>query len=171
MYSNFPVGQDDTHVALLMYGNDPRTVFDLTEYNHQKSIDNRLLQITYPGSTEKLLGEGLVAAKQTVFDVSARPGAHHVLVIIAAGNSTDDVREPSRVLRDSGVVIFCVGIGGEVDMTQLRDVVSYPEEDHLVHINRSDQVEAMLSPTVQNIRKGNQPLLTLKVPQSKRLQL
>ena len=154
LYSNFPIGEDSTHVALVVYGRDSLVVFNLIENTDKESIDKMLLYTGNPSSDGSFMGRGLKTVKEKVFEVSARPGGHQVLVVLVAEKSLDDVRTPSRILRDEGVKTFCIGIGDKVDVDQLRDIVSVPEEDHLAATS-SDQLGKLLSPMVQNIRKGN----------------
>ena len=153
VYSNFPIGEDATHIGLVVYGKDSRVVFNLINNKDKESVDSKVLSTTYPDSDESLLGEGLRTAKGAVFDVSARPGGHKVLVLLAAGTTNDETKITSRALRDNGVMIFAIGIGKMVDINQLRDIVSSPEEEHLA-ITNVEALDRLLSPTVQNIRKG-----------------
>ena len=153
LYSNFPISEDAAHVGFVIYGKEPHVVFDLIEHEDKQNVDSKLLTATSPISDGNFLGQGLMTAKRSVFDVSARPGGHQVLVILAAGKSKDDTTVPSRTLRDNGVTIFGIGIGNKVDVNQLRDIVSAPEENNLAITNLED-LENLLSPTVQNIRKG-----------------
>ena len=153
LYSNFPIGEDSTHVALVVYGKDPHVVFNLIGNTDKESVDKKLLSTANPSSDANFMGRGLKTVKENVYEVSARPGGHQVLVVLVAGKSLDDVKTPSRLLRDEGVEIFCVGIGDKVDVEQLRDIVSVPEEDHLAAASPG-QLGNLLSPMVQNIRKG-----------------
>ena len=154
LYSNFPMGEDSTHVALVVYGKDSLVVFNLIGNTDKESIDKKVLYTANPSSDGNFMGRGLKAVKEKVFEVSARPGGHQVLVVLVTGKSLDDVQAPSRILRDEGVKIFCIAIGDKVDVDQLRDIVSVPEEDHLAATS-SEQLGKLLSPMVQNIRKGN----------------
>lgn len=160
LYSNFPIGEDSTHVALVVYGKDPHVVFNLIGNTDKESVDKKLLSTANPSSDTNFMGRGLKTVKEKVYEVSARPGGHQVLVVLVAGKSLDDVKAPSRLLRDEGVKIFCVGIGDKVDVEQLRDIVSVPEEDHLAAAS-SGQLGNLLSPMVQNIRKGK-PIETFR---------
>lgn len=153
VYSNFPIGEDATHIGLVVYGKDSRVVFNLINNNDKESVDSKVLRATYPSSDESLLGEGLRTAKEAVFDVSARPGGHQVLVLLAAGKSNDETKATSRALRDNGITIFGIGIGNMADINQLRDTVSAPEEEHLATTN-VEALDRLLGQTVQNIRKG-----------------
>lgn len=153
LYSNFPIGEDSAHVALVVFGKDSQTVFNLIEYTDKQTLDMKLRYTSNPDSSENLLGKGLRAVRESVYDVSARPGGHQVLVVLTAGKSQDDVKAPSRDLRDEGVTIFCIGLGDKVDVNELKDIVTAPENEHLATTSL-DQLEKLLSPVVQNIRKG-----------------
>ena len=153
LYSNFPIGEYSTHVGLVVFGEESKTIFDLIEYTDKQTLDMKLPSLLKYDSSENFLGRGLETVKKNVYDVSARPGGHQVLVIIAAGSSQDDVKAPSRDLRDEGVRIFCLGIGNNVDVNQLQNVVTAPEREHLATVT-SDELDTLLGPVVQNIRKG-----------------
>ena len=154
IYSNFPIGEDSTHVGFVVYDQDSRVVFNLIQYTYKESVDSKLLSTTKPYSDGNLLGKGITTVKESVFDASARPGGHQVLVVLAAGQSLDDVKAPSRALRDNGVAIFCIGVGDKVDINQLRNIASSPVEEHLA-TTTPEKLGNLLSPVVQNIRKGN----------------
>ena len=153
LYSNFPIGEDATHVGLVVYGKVSPVVFNLIDNRDKESVDDKVLSAFNPGSGENVLGKGLRITKDRVFDVSARPGGHQVLMVLVAGKSNDDTRFPARALRDKGVTIFGIGMGDNADVNQLRDIVTSPEEEHLARA-KSEDLEKLLSPMVQNIRKG-----------------
>ena len=154
VYRNFPISEDATHVALMIYGDAlPDLIFNFIAHTDKEAIDSDLFHTRYPGYGSSLLGKGLKDIKTKIFDISARPGSHKVLVVLAASSSEDDVDTPSRELRDKGIIAFGIGIGSDVDRHQLRKVVSSPEKDHMVMIN-PDCFHCVLSRTVQNIRQG-----------------
>lgn len=153
IYSNFPVGEDATHIGLVLSGKASPVVLNLTDNKGAQSVNTKVLSTTSPSFEENALGKGLIATKENVFDISARPGGCQVLMVLAAGKSDDDTKMPSRALRDKGVNIFAVGIGNNVDVNQLRDIVTLPEEEHLTQ-STVENLDKLLSPMVQNIRKG-----------------
>ncbi|PFX28712.1 Collagen alpha-3(VI) chain [Stylophora pistillata] len=152
LYSNFPIGEYSTHVGLVVFGEGSQTIFDLIEYTDKETLNVKLNLISKSNSSGNFLGRGLKTVKKSIYDVSARPGGHQVLVVIAAGTSQDDVNAPSRDLRDEGVRIFCVGVGNKVDVNQLQYVVTAPEREHLATAS-SDNLDTLLGPVVQNIRR------------------
>ena len=153
IYSNFPIGEDATHIGLVLSGKASPVVLNLTDNKGAQSVNTKVLSTTSPSFEKNALGKGLIATKENVFDISARPGGRQVLMVLAAGKSDDDTKMPSRALRDKGVNIFAVGIGNNVDVNQLRDIVTLPEEEHLLQ-STVENLDKLLSPMVQNIRKG-----------------
>lgn len=116
----------------------------------------------HPNCDKTLLGAGLSLITTAVFEASARPGAQKVLVILISGNPTDDIRTPSRYLRDHGVVIFVVAIGNKVNKAKLTAIVSSPPEDKFIMSDPS-LLNKQLVPLVQNIRQGKYYGVILKV--------
>lgn len=155
VYGNFPISQDATHVGFAVYGCTPKVVFTLTEYTTRQSLNKAVDEYQYQECEKKLLGEGLSFVRKVIFDESARPGAQKVLVVLVAGASEDDVRAPSRDLRDHGVIIFAVAIGNDADKKQLTEIVSSPPKDRLM-IADSQKMIQQLAPVVQNIRQGTE---------------
>ena len=153
IYSNFPIGEDATHIGLVLSGKASPVVLNLTDNKGAQSVNTKVLSTTSPSFEKNALGKGLKATKENVFDITARPGGRQVLMVLAAGKSDDDTKMPSRALRDKGVNIFAVGIGNNVDVNQLRDIVTLPEEEHLTQ-STVENLDKLLSPMVQNIRKG-----------------
>ena len=65
-----------------------------------------------------------------------------VLVILTDGRSnTGQVSGPARQLRNSGVVIFSVGIGHTFSMQELRVMASDPVDQHVVALRNFTELE------------------------------
>lgn len=61
---------------------------------------------------------------------------YHQCHIIIDGVSTDSVNRPASDLKRDGVVAFCIGIGGDVNLAQLNYIASDPD-DEFVFLLRS----------------------------------
>ena len=84
IYSNFPIGEDATHIGLVLSGKASAVVLNLTDNKDAQSVNTKVLSTTSPSFEENALGKGLIATKENVFDVSARPGGRQVLMVLAA---------------------------------------------------------------------------------------
>lgn len=128
-------------------------VFDLVKFKKKPGMNQAVDGYTRPSCSQTLLGSGLSLVTTAIFEASARPGAQKVLVILVSGTPTDDIRTPSRYLRDHGVVIFAVVIGTKVDKAKITTIVSSPTEDRLL-VTDTVGINRQLIPLVENIRQG-----------------
>ena len=67
-----------------------------------------------------------------------------VLVILTDGKSNrGQVSGPARQLKNSGVVIFSVGIGQSLSMQELRDMASDPVNQHVITLGNFFQLSRL----------------------------
>ena len=74
-------------------------------------------------------------------------GRKSKLVLLTDGPSNDDVKMPSKWVRDSGVEVFVIGLGEGYDAGQLRDMASLPSDKHIMAKDYDD-----LRTSVQEVR-------------------
>ena len=66
------------------------------------------------------------------------------MVILTDGHSnTGQVSGPARQLKNSGVVIFSVGIGQSLSMQELRSMASDPVDQHVITLNNFSELELL----------------------------
>ena len=58
----------------------------------------------------------------------------YTMFFYADGRSHGDIVTPSNALKDVGVTIYTVGIGN-VDVSELRDISSDPDDEHVFLLN------------------------------------
>ena len=66
-------------------------------------------------------------------------------MILTDGRSDGNVNNPARQLKNSGIVIFSVGIGLSVNKQELEDMASDPPEEHVVMLNSFTQLSKLSS--------------------------
>ena len=67
-----------------------------------------------------------------------------VLIILTDGRSNSGmVSVPARQLKNSGVVIFSVGIGPHVSMQELHAMASEPTDKHVIHLENFLQLHTL----------------------------
>ena len=67
-----------------------------------------------------------------------------VLVVLTDGRSnTGHVSGPARQLKNSGVVIFSVGIGHSVSQQELRVMASDPADQHVIMLGNFTELESL----------------------------
>lgn len=131
--SAFPISKDDIHVGLGVISTTLEISFDLDKYFTKPTLNSAIDSITYPGGNGILnLGQAFVATKTEIFDKSTRKFTRKVLVVILAGNPQDPYSNEVKVLRDSKVEIFVLGIGTGVQSKVYEDIASVPLNRHIV---------------------------------------
>lgn len=109
------VGRDAVRVALVLYGADPEIKFYLTSHESKASIQTAIQGLTFPGGDEANLGAALdeVVESLLVPEAGSRTdeGVPQVLVVISAGQSTDDVSSGELALKEANIYTFGVAVG------------------------------------------------------------
>ncbi len=109
------MGRDAIRVALVLYGADPEIQFYLNSYDKKESVLNAIRGLKYPGSNEANLGAALEEVADSLLgqDEGGRgeEGVPQVLVVISTGESTDDVSQGQRALKQASVYTFGIAVG------------------------------------------------------------
>lgn len=132
VYSGFPIGDHDLHVALLKSGTTASIEFDFNAYKDLDSLDEAVDDLTFPKCPSSV-GKALDLANYGLFRNSGRPDALKILLVIAKNKSLDDVSRAARDLRNSGVYILSVGIGQGLYRDDLQNIVSPPKQYNIVY--------------------------------------
>lgn len=131
-YAAFIIGKDKTRIGVVTYSERPRTAVSLDQYTSRQSLDTAVDQtLMSPLTSPSLLGQGLSAVKQLFYGKS-RPETPKILVVITGGKSRDDVIKPSAALKVLNATIFCVGVGHNIDRSELETVASTPTSGHVI---------------------------------------
>ncbi|RXN29074.1 collagen alpha-3(VI) chain-like protein [Labeo rohita] len=109
------VGRDAIRVALVLYGADPEIQFYLNSYDNKESVLSAIRGLKYPGGYDANLGSALEEVADSLLSQEAggraEEGVPQVLVVISAGESTDDVSQGERALKQASVYTFGIAVG------------------------------------------------------------
>ena len=131
-YAAFIIGKDNTRIGIVTFSELPRTAVSLDQYTSRQSLDIVVDQtLMSPLTSPSLLGQGLAAVKRLFYGKS-RPETPKILVVITGGKSRDEVIKPSAALKLLNTTIFCVGVGQNIDRTELENVASTPTSGHVI---------------------------------------
>ena len=132
-YAPFVIGDEKTRIGVLAYDEHIHTMIAMGQYSSQQSLDIALDEaVTSTTSGDNLLGRGLAAVKSQLFYGKPRPDVPKILVVISGGKSKDDVLSPSKELKGLNVTIFCIGVGQNVDRSELEAIATLPAVSHVV---------------------------------------
>lgn len=129
LVSIFDVGVDKTRIGVFRYNKliDAETEIKLSDAT---TLDNLLASIDaipYDGSgTRTGAAINYTMTHHLSADYGNRPGVEDFVIVITDGRSQDDVSVPSQIVRDSGAMVFAVGVGLKPNGIETMDQIAGP---------------------------------------------
>ena len=135
-----------TRVALIRYAGTADIIFRFNTFTNTSDVLRAIRSTsfatnsigTYTDDALRLVNEKLF--ENPLSGVRNRyMGIPRVLVLLTDGQASrgsQSIIEPSKKLKDGGVNIFVIGVGGLLKTSELKEIASDPDEDH-VHILNS----------------------------------
>ncbi|CAB3988505.1 protocadherin Fat 4-like [Paramuricea clavata] len=144
----FNIGADGTHVSVVTYGTYTHIEFNLVKYFTKNELRNAVDDIKYNGSLT-YTGEALNTVRQKVFTASAGMRNDYdipkILLLLTDGFSNGiKPLEPANQLRDLGVSIFSIGVGPSVSQSELKEIASDPDRDHVFTLSSFNQLTSFV---------------------------
>ncbi|NXN35742.1 VWA2 protein, partial [Rhinoptilus africanus] len=136
---HFNINRDVTQIALVVYGSKPHTLFALDTHTSGSALLQAIDQAPFLGDSASA-GSALLHIYGDVMTVQkgARPGVSKVVVVLTNGGGLEDAAAPAQQLRDNGILVFVVVIGGAQRDTLLR-VAESP--NYLLHISSYEDLQ------------------------------
>ncbi|XP_017602600.1 PREDICTED: collagen alpha-3(VI) chain isoform X12 [Corvus brachyrhynchos] len=149
--SDLNVGPDATRVAVAQFSDTIQVEFDFAEYPSKQDMLVKVKRMKIKTGKQLNIGAALDEAIRRLFVKEAgsriEEGVPQFLVLLVAGRSTDDVEEPSDVLKQAGVVTF--GIKAKnADPVQLERIVYAPQ--FLLNVESLQRISE-LQPSIVNL--------------------
>jgi len=124
------VGTDKIQIAMAEFSTHVKSLIKLNDFHNNVDEAIAIKNTTYyPGFT--MTSEALKFAREEMLDPSngRRLDAQAVVVVLTDGKSTIPAATviQAQMLKDTGVLVVAVGIGKDVDQTELAAIASGPE--------------------------------------------
>ena len=138
-----------------MYSRKAKLLFGFNYFKNAEDTFDVLDRVRFtkkqPGKPENI-GAALTKARNTLFSGS-RMGVPKALVVITGARAHDDIINPSKRLRQEGVIIYGVGFGNDFDRSQLESISSKPVHEHV--FSEDPRLESNITGVLRNyICKG-----------------
>uniref|UniRef100_A0A8C3J3A3 von Willebrand factor A domain containing 2 n=1 Tax=Calidris pygmaea TaxID=425635 RepID=A0A8C3J3A3_9CHAR len=149
---HFSINRDVTQIALVVYGSKPHTVFALDTHTSNSALLQAIDQAPFLGDSASA-GSALLHIYGDVMTVQkgARPGVNKVVVVLTNGGGMEGAAAPAQQLRDNGILVFVVVIGGAQRDTLLR-VAGSP--NYLVHVSSYEDLQYYQDLIIERICEG-----------------
>ncbi|KAK6175185.1 hypothetical protein SNE40_013700 [Patella caerulea] len=136
--SLFDIGPSKTQIGVLTFSDVPKVEFYLKTFQDKKSIMNAVSNIEYTGgNTYTNLALEVVREQMLSQQFGARPGLAKIVIVITDGISRrqQDTAKEAASIKASGVYMFAVGVGTDLDMDELKNIGSRPESNFVYQVN------------------------------------
>ncbi|EDO32447.1 predicted protein [Nematostella vectensis] len=111
--------------GFMIFGSSSQVVFDFTKFSSFAEVKTAVLGVSMVGGT-CTAGAAITMCRTSMFASSSSSSAR-VLVAMMAGKSTDSVTAPASAIKEIGIKMICVGMGGQYDKEQLTGMASSSE--------------------------------------------
>ncbi|CAB4045465.1 Hypothetical predicted protein, partial [Paramuricea clavata] len=141
----YNLGSEETRVSVMSYSSSANIHIAFSaNFANKNQFDSAVDGISFTGGgTATALALNMTYNYMFTSRYGARgPEFKKVLVIITDGQSSGPVDYPAQQLKNSGVVIFCVGIG-HVSVRELRAMSSDPVDEHVIILANFIQLEKL----------------------------
>jgi len=147
LVSAFHISPRHTRVGIVTFSNEVNHEFGLAAHKDLESLRTAIS----PDTVEYLTGgTNTGAAIQFVRQrfqnaALARDGAKQMMVVVTDGLSQQPqlTARAAQAARDQGVLMFAVGVGPNVDQTELKDIASKPDTDFVLSVDDFQALEGV----------------------------
>ncbi|EDO46729.1 predicted protein [Nematostella vectensis] len=122
---NLDMPKTGARVGTVIYSKRSIVLFDFKD--NKTDIILQLNTIKYREKPNRALstGQALELAQKRLFQ-NARRNSKKIAILVTGEKSQDDVIIPSKLMKDSGVIIYTVGVGEGYFLPQLESIASSP---------------------------------------------
>uniref|UniRef100_UPI003AACB419 collagen alpha-6(VI) chain-like n=1 Tax=Centroberyx gerrardi TaxID=166262 RepID=UPI003AACB419 len=145
MVNQNTVDEKLTRFGVILYSNDPKSMFTLNQYYSKREVLNAIAALKSPyGDT--YTGKALEYSLQ-FFNAEhggrAASQVPQVLLVITDGDATDrnNLVAPSKALRDNGIHVFSIGVEG-ANITQL-EIMAGEDKSRVFYVDNFDALETL----------------------------
>lgn len=137
----------DSRVGVIEYSDNANVIFHLNKYQNIKDVKEAVENIQPSRGIGLSTDEVLKTAAKEMFTVKngAQPGLPKVFVLFTSAKSTGSqpLRDMGKSLKELGVTIYVVGIGGKVDRDELTGLVP-GRRDKLISVTDPYQIRLII---------------------------
>lgn len=154
---SFDVSSGDTQVALVIYADDPQTIFNLNGTLSVSDINLAVSVVSFPNTVNRNVGKGLIHVSDNVIATNGRTGVPKVVVNVQNLKSLDGIDVISLQIRNEGIKVISISHGDEIANGQLKEMAFKPSAVYFKDIGDDiiDSVDFVVS-VKESIFSGKQ---------------
>ncbi|CAD5119952.1 DgyrCDS8533 [Dimorphilus gyrociliatus] len=137
--------QQRTRVGVVTFNDTATARFHLNTYTNQQQVLNAIAFGPPRGRTHTASGLNLASTEMFSFSNGDRNGDENIAILISDGrsnvNSGANMGE-ARTLKQTGVKIFGIGVGNNVDRREIESIASSPSSKYALFIREEKEITA-----------------------------
>lgn len=122
-----------------------RTEFDLVAYSYKGRMKRHIQESVQKLNGASAVGHALQWTIDTIFPEAPNQRKHKAVLVISVGETSqwdkEMLRNASLRAKCQGYSLFVLSLGHEYDDTELEDLASTPQDQHVVQLGRIHEAE------------------------------
>ena len=153
IFYNFDVSPNGTHVAMAVFAEETRIIFNLNKHRDLQGIDDDINAVSYlPGAS--VLGSALRDIKTNIFDQYARQAVPKVLVTVMTGKPEDEIQRAVNELKTTCVLAFALGLTSNYSPESLNLASGEPHSEYVLISETFPEASLVGKKMADKIKKG-----------------
>lgn len=141
----FDIASDKTRVGLISFSHTAKLVLPLDNSLNKKQLMDRISNIDHIGGGTDT-AEALRMVRQDGFRKEIRrPGVAQIVIVLTDGLSANEdltFRE-AKLTQSADIKIFAIGIGHGVDLIEVKNIASNPDDNFVFQVNDFNSLETI----------------------------
>ena len=152
MLNEFHISPDNTRAGIIQYGRDPRMVVSLDSNSDKRMLNHFIYRLTNLADGNRI-DKALDFARTNLYyeRFGTRKGVPKTLVVFTNKEADVDPQVAARKLKDLGIKIIVIGVGPQVNESQLKGMTA---SDREVFVAKTAEDAKKIT---AGIRKGTMP--------------
>ena len=142
--------------GVVVYGYDAKTVIDFQHvFSKEADLKQYLSTVVSHSAGGSSLEKGLTEGKELFESGGVRPNARKIFVVFTDKKSTGDEKMAEAAateLKDQGIKVIAIGLGGESDLAELKDVAT--DGRRVIPAKKTDDSEELANEVMALVFKG-----------------
>ena len=150
---SFDVSPNGTHVAMAVFAEETRIIFNLNKHRDLQGMDDDIIAALHlPGAS--MTGKALQDIKTNIFDQHARQGVPKVLITVMTGKPEDEIERAVNELKMACILMFALGLTSNYSPQSLNLASGDPHSEYVLISETFPEASMIGQKMADKIKKG-----------------
>nr|XP_034323276.1 transmembrane cell adhesion receptor mua-3 isoform X4 [Crassostrea gigas] len=145
------IGHDDLRVGMMTFGSTVSTIFDFNKLNDKNQMKFKIIGTPFRGEIRTFMHLPLLKA---IHILNSNPSDRlDIVIVLSDGKSYSNIMHISNTLH-SATYTFAMGIGTDLDISNLQTIAGNPLRDYYVSSNDYNDLHRKVSRLINGLCTG-----------------